>query len=90
MARPRKVIDDKLEGFPERFAVRIRALMERHGWTAIDVAKRISALGLTIGPRAVDAWLRAEKMPRLKDIEVIGTALDFRDYRDLLPPPRKQ
>jgi ribosome-binding protein aMBF1 (putative translation factor) len=87
LPRRRTDIDPKERDLQARFALHLRSIMERKGWTSRDVAERITAAGLNIGPRGIDVWLRAEGMPKAKDIEVVGRALGFRDYRDVLPPP---
>jgi hypothetical protein len=61
--------------------------MNENGWSSQDVSDRLVKAGLDIGPRGVDVWLRGEGSPKFRDLETIGRALGFRDYRDLLPKP---
>lgn len=72
---------------PKRFAVRLREVMDSKGWATRDVVSLLKAAGIDIGVRAIDTWLRGESMPKSKDFELVGEALGFADYRELLPPP---
>ncbi len=87
---PRKRIEikpaDAVE-FPQRFALHLRKLMERRGLNSKDVADLLAKAGVDIGPRGIDVWLRADGGPKFRDLERIGLALGFKDYRDVLPPP---
>lgn len=72
-----------------RFAQRLRELMAKKNWTTTDVSDRLKAADLDIEPRSVEVWIRGTSMPKAKDLETVGTALGFKDYRNLLPPPLK-
>jgi hypothetical protein len=85
--RPRSKIPAKGGDLSVRFARRLRELMEEHGWSSRDVAERVTGAGVPIGDRGIDAWLRGQRLPKLKDLERVGTALALADYRDLLPEP---
>lgn len=85
--RRRKEIDPGAIDLPARFARRLQALMKEKGWSSQDVSDRLEAHGLAIGPRGVDFWLRGDGSPKFRDLETIGRALGFKDYRFLLPPP---
>jgi ribosome-binding protein aMBF1 (putative translation factor) len=87
VTRPRLELSDKDKDLGPRFARRLRKLMETHGWSSRDVAELVTKGGVAVGDRAVDAWLRGQRLPKLKDIEKVGRALGFDDYRDLLPEP---
>lgn len=88
--RRRNDISPSATGLPERFALHLRDLMERRGWSSKQVAELVTEAGLPLGDRAVDSWLRGESMPKAKDLETIGVALGLADYRDLLPKPLKR
>jgi hypothetical protein len=87
--RGRLGISPKDKDLPARFALRLRELMERRGWNSRDVADLVTREGVPVMDRAVDAWLAGRRLPKLKDLERIGTALGLADYRDLLPAPIK-
>jgi hypothetical protein len=86
VVRPRKDIS-KRKDFASRFALRLRRLMEEREWTSRNVAELVTKGGVEVGDRAVDAWLRGQRLPKLKDIEKVAKALGFDDYREFLPEP---
>jgi hypothetical protein len=94
VVRPRLDIA-KRKDFPARFAQRLRRLMgldagQTPKWTSRDVADLVSKAGVPVSDRAVDAWLRGQRLPKLKDIERVAKALGFDDYRDFLPVPHSK
>lgn len=86
--RRRKEIPSDVTDLRQRFARRLRALMAKRGWSSKDVARMLTAAGVPMGPRGIDAWLRCATAPRFSELETIGQALGYQDYRDLLPPPK--
>src|SRR5262245_43714938 len=91
MGRPRLSTKGREHEFSIRFASVLYDLMACRGWSAGRLAKLITEAGLKVNERAVYAWLRGERLPRLKDIETVGNALGFHDdYRLLLPAPLKR
>ncbi len=58
VTRPRLDLSDKDKDLGSRFARRLRKLMEDRGWTSREVAELVTAGGVAVGDRAVDAWLR--------------------------------
>lgn len=87
MPRERKQIDPSSTDFNDRFALHLRAVMERKKWSSSDLVARLQAAGMSIDTRAVDTWLRGDAMPKAKDLETVGQICGFRDYRFVLPPP---
>jgi hypothetical protein len=85
--RRKPITAAKPDELPARFAEWLRKTMEDKGWKAKDVAALLAKEGLDIGPRGIDVWLRAEGSPKFRDLEKIGRALGFADYRDMLPAP---
>jgi transcriptional regulator with XRE-family HTH domain len=70
-----------------RFARGLRDLLEKRGLSSRELCELVNAAGVKIDKRAVDHWLAGRRLPRLGDLERIGTALELDDYRDLLPEP---
>lgn len=89
MARPRNDLDQFSPDLTIRFALKLRAIMAEKGWSSDDVAQRIQAAGVDITHRGVDCWLRGEGLPKAKDLEAVGEALGYADYRMILPDPKK-
>lgn len=87
VSRPRKKLPAKPPDFASRFALRLREIMAENGWTSKDVSDRLKKHGVPISDRAVDVWMRGTSGPKFRDLEAVGRALGFKDYRDMLPPP---
>jgi hypothetical protein len=68
--------------------MRLQEIMDENGWNSRDVAALVAKAGLPIGDRAVDSWLGGRRLPKLKELEIVGRALGLADYRtELIPPP---
>jgi len=90
VSRQRVDINAKTKDFGQRFALRLREVMDKRKLSSADVAELITKAGVSkMSARGVDAWLRGTSGPKFRDLERIGRALGFEDYRDLLPQPAK-
>ncbi|MGQ0633096.1 MAG: hypothetical protein ACT4QC_00655 [Planctomycetaceae bacterium] len=86
MSRRRVEIDPKSRELGDRFAVHLRALLERRGWSSQHFAAMLAEAGVNVAYRAVDVWLRGG-LPRARDLERIADVLGLDDYRQVLPDP---
>lgn len=87
MPRPRKEIDPKSKEYGDRFALRLRDLLDRRKLNAAEFLDRVRAAGVDVSAEAIRKWIAGDHLPRPQDMPAIGTVLGLRDYRDLLPPP---
>jgi hypothetical protein len=85
MPRARGPISPKNRDFPSRFARKLRELIGDR--STREVSKLVAEQGVEVTDRAVEAWLRGQRLPKLRDIEKVAKALGLDDYRDLLPEP---
>ena len=90
MGRHRKDLPAEATDLPHRYAAILRRRMDRLKLTRAELSARLHALGLAISPHALEIWLRGEGLPKAKGLELVGRALNYRDYRRMLPPPLNQ
>lgn len=82
VSRPRVELDENSPDIRVRFALKLRGLMEKKGWSSADLAERID-----VNNRAIDAWMRARSMPQPETLEPLARAFGISDYRKILPEP---
>ena len=76
-----------LSGVKTEFAARLRAAIDRNGWTATEAARRVSNL---LGPKdkfsRAHLWqyLNGKSLPRTRYLRALSRALDVRP-EDLIP-----
>src|SRR5262245_8261529 len=87
---PRKHLDPRSPEFEVRFAIRLRWLVDKRGWGPSDFHEQLSIAGLVVSLPAVKKWLNGSDVPRPHEMELIGELLGLRDYRYVLPPPRRK
>lgn len=88
VGRKRKELDPRSANIRERFALRLRELLEERNWQNKDLADRLQASGLEVSDSLVDKWLRAERVPQIDEYEQLAEILiGTTDYRMLLPSP---
>ena len=80
--------NDILAGVRSEFAARLRAAIERKGWTATEAARRVShLLGEKDKFSRAHLWqyLNGKSLPRTRYLRALSRALDVRP-EDLIPP----
>ena len=86
MARERRKLNPRSKKFNVRFAIHLRALLEKRKLTAAEFHNRLNDARLHVSENLVMKWLSGDRYPRPDDLEAIGLALGLSDYRKIFPP----
>lgn len=89
VAQNLKPIDPDTDDPQERFALHLRDILRRKGWSAEEFAQRCQTEGVQVNTRAVYAWMRGDRMPRAHELLQVGRAAGLKDPRHILPPDKK-
>jgi transcriptional regulator with XRE-family HTH domain len=87
LSRRRVELDEKSPDIKVRFALKLRGLVAKKGWTSVDLAERIAGYDGAVTNRAIDAWLRGDTLPSISILESLAEVLGITDYRQILPAP---
>ncbi len=85
--RARKPLDPRSPKLEVRFAIQLRALVDKRGWGPTEFHQRVQGCGVDVTIEAVKKWLNGGAVPRSQDLEKIAPLFGMADYRKLLPPP---
>ena len=76
--RPRKDVDQNT--YAGRFAVRLKMLREKAGWTVEELAEQLG-----VSDQTVYYWETGRRQPKISDLPKIAQVLGVKRVKDILP-----